>query len=186
MRIITGEAKGHRLKSIKKSSTRPTTEMVRAAIFSMLEPLVDNWSSVLDLYAGSGALGIEALSRGAEWVDFVEQKEKCCATIWENLKRTGFESQARVHCSKAHKALSWLKREYNVVLLDPPYSIPSLEDILEKLCQSGVVGARSTIVVQHSRHQLLPPSIEGFTLVKERRYGDTCVSIYQRGGALCS
>jgi len=148
----------------------------------MLESLVGDWSLVLDLYAGSGALGIEALSRGAGWVDFVEQKSKCCVLIEENLSRIGFAAQARVHCCKAHTAFSRLDREYDLVFLDPPYAVPSLVDILEKLCGSGLVGDRSTIVVQHSRHQVLPPTIDFFNLFKDRRYGDTCVSIYRRGG----
>lgn len=183
MRVVTGEAKGHRLKSVKKSVTRPTTALVRGAIFSILETMSGDWSLVLDLYAGSGALGIEALSRGASWVDFVEQNTRCCAVIEENLSKTGLAARARVHCYKAHAALSRLDRAYDLILLDPPYSDPSLAKTLEELCGSRLVGDRTTIVVQHSRHQPLPQTSGSFNLFKGRRYGETCVSIYRRGGA---
>ena len=88
MRVIAGKAKGHRLKVPKGTITRPATDLVRGAIFSILENTTDNWERVLDLFSGSGALGIEALSRGAGWVDFVERKARCCAIIRENLAKT--------------------------------------------------------------------------------------------------
>ncbi len=88
MRVIAGRAKGHQLKVPKGTGTRPATDLVRGAIFSILETTTSNWSRVLDLFAGSGALGIEALSRGAGWVDFVEREPRCCSIIRENLEKT--------------------------------------------------------------------------------------------------
>ena len=85
MRVITGTAKGHRLQAPKVTTTRPATDLVRGAIFSILESITDDWSLVLDLFSGSGALGIEALSRGAGWVDFVEKSPQCCDIIRLNL-----------------------------------------------------------------------------------------------------
>ncbi len=179
MRVIAGRAKGRGLKS-PRDATRPTTELVRGAIFSILQPMVSAPWRVLDLYAGSGALGIEALSRGASWVDFIEYDPRCCAVIKENLKRTGFASQAKVYCCSVNKALSMLSGEYDVVLLDPPYSDSSLFNTLSDLFNSQLVGAGSTIVVQHTSHQPLPPDIKQLHLGKSRYYGDTCLSIYQK------
>ena len=179
MRVIAGKAKGRGLRS-PRHSTRPTTGLVRGAIFSILQPMVSGPWRVLDLYAGSGALGIEALSRGAGWVDFVEHDPKCCAVIKENLERTGFASQAKVYCCSVNKALSMLGGMYDIVLLDPPYSDSSLVNTLSDLFSSRLVGAGSTIVVQHTSHQPLLPDIKQFRLVKSRYYGDTCLSIYQQ------
>lgn len=180
MRVIAGRAKGQRLKSPKNSSTRPTTSLVRGAIFSTLQSVADDWSWILDLYAGSGALGIEALSQGASWVDFVERNPKCCAIIKDNLERTGFTSQAKVYCCSVSKALSRLSTEYDIVLMDAPYSDTSLIEILEDLFTSNLVGAGSTIAVQHSTHQPLPAQLKQFLLIKDRHYGDTCLSVYRQ------
>jgi 16S rRNA (guanine966-N2)-methyltransferase len=180
MRVIAGKAKGQRLKSPRDSSTRPTTALVRGAIFSTLQSRANNWSRVLDLYAGSGALGIEALSQGASWVDFVEQNHKCCAIIKANLVKTGFASQAKVYCCQVSKALTRLSGEYDIVLVDAPYSDSSLNDTLSDLFGSQLVGAGSTIAVQHSSHQPLPQELKLFQLIKGRHYGDTCLSIYQQ------
>jgi 16S rRNA (guanine966-N2)-methyltransferase len=179
MRVIAGRAKGKGLKS-PRDATRPTTGLVRGAIFSILQPMVSKSWRVLDLYAGSGALGIEALSRGAGWADFVEHDPRCCAVIKENLKRTGFASQAKVYCCSVNRALSMLSGVYDIILLDPPYSDSSLANTLSNLFSSQLVGAGSTIVVQCSSHQTLPPEIWRFHLVKSRYYGDTCLSIYQQ------
>ena len=180
MRIAGGKAKGQLLKVPKSSSLRPTTELVREALFSILESLASNWSLVLDLYAGSGALGIEALSRGADWADFVEQNPRCCVIIKENLKRTGFTSQAHVYCFSVNKALSILDKEYNLIFLDPPYSDPFPATFLESLATSKLVGVDSIIVVEHSSR--FPPisKVGSFSLTKNRQYGDTSISIYQK------
>ena len=107
MRVITGKAKGHRLKAPKRAATRPATDLVRGAIFSILETTNVDWTRVLDLFAGSGALGIEALSRGADWVDFVEHEPRCCAIIKQNLEKTKLEAQAHIYCCSVAKAISF-------------------------------------------------------------------------------
>lgn len=181
MRVIAGSVKGRALRS-PRTSIRPTTGLVRGAIFSMLEPLVDESWQGLDLYAGSGALGIEALSRGASWVDFVEQNPKCCAAIRENLESTGFKSRARVYCCSVKRALSMLDRVYDVVFLDPPYSDASTADFLGELFESPIVGDRSTVVVQFTTRQPLPAEFGRFRLFKCRKYGDTSLSFYGQEG----
>ncbi len=177
MRVVAGKVKGHRIESVK--GIRPTSDLVRGAIFSMLESMVSDWSRVLDLYAGTGALGIEALSRGAGWGDFVEQSPRCCAIIKENLEMTGLAGQAHVYCCSARKALSFLNNKYSVIFLDPPYSDHSINSILGELASSSLVGEGSTIVVEHSSRLPLNSAYGNFHLRKYRRHGDTCISIYQ-------
>ncbi len=180
MRVITGKVKGHHLKFPAGTKTRPVTDLVRGAIFSILENLTDDWSLVLDLFAGSGALGIEALSRGAGWVDFVESERKCCDIIKENLAATKFTSQARVLCCSVDKALSFLDKEYNVILMDPPYANPTTGAIITRLAASPLVGARTTLVVTHSARLPLNQSYASLNLLKTHRHGDSCISIFQK------
>jgi len=184
MRIITGKAKGHRLKVPKGTVVRPATGLVRGAIFSILETTTSDWAQVLDLFAGSGALGIEALSRGAGWVDFVERKPRCCAIIKQNLEKAKLEAQAHIYCCSVAKAISFLDKEYSIILIDPPYSNSSIGSLVTQLATSKLVGTGSTVVVTHSSHLPLNSSYATLNLVKERRHGDSCIAIYQKGGNL--
>jgi len=168
------------LRTLPRRSLRPTTSVAKRAIFSLLENSAAGWSRVLDLYAGSGALGIEALSRGAEWVDFVDQRKSCCDIIRANLRNTGEFQRAHVYCCSVTKALSFLDSSYDIVFVDPPYSDLSLDDLLSNLARSGLPGANSAVVVCHAHRTTLKPVYDGLHLVKERRYGDTCISIYHK------
>ena len=179
MRVIAGKAKGHSLKSLRGSAIRPTSDLVRGAIFSMLETVATDWSRVLDLYAGTGALGIEALSRGAEWADFVEKKPRLCALIKENLERTGFAAQGAVYCVSAAKALSILDGEYSILFMDPPYANSSLNATAERLVSSRLVGKESTLVIEHSRRAPLKERYGDFHQIKGLHHGDSYVSVYQ-------
>lgn len=179
MRVIAGKAKGKSIKSPKSVSIRPTSDLIRGAIFSILESMGVDWSSVLEFYAGTGSMGIEALSRGAGWADLVERNPKCCAAIKENLEQTGFTQQAHVYCLPATKAITILNKRYSIVLMGPPYKELSVIDTIEQLVSSPLVGAGSTIVVEHSYRIPLSPKYGGFQLAKERRHGDTCISVYQ-------
>ena len=182
MRVIAGKAKGHRLKVAKGTYIRPATDLVRGAIFSILENTTSNWEQVLDLFSGSGALGIEALSRGAGWVDFVEREPKCCAIIKENLVKTKMAGLAHVYCCSVAKALSFLDKEYSIILMDPPYSNPSIGGLLSQLATSKLVGADTTLVVTHSPHLPLAATYASLNLVKEHRHGDSCIIIYRKEG----
>jgi 16S rRNA (guanine966-N2)-methyltransferase len=179
MRIIAGKAKGHVIKSPKGVSLRPTSELTRGALFSILESMATDWSCVLDIYAGTGSLGLEALSRGAEWADFVEQNPRCCATIKENLSRIGMASQANVYNSSAIKAISFLTRKYGIVVMGPPYRESGVIETLEHLANSCLVGAGSTIAVEHSYRLPLSSTYGNMQLAKERRHGETCIAVYQ-------
>jgi 16S rRNA (guanine(966)-N(2))-methyltransferase RsmD len=182
MRIIAGKAKGHQLKVAKGNITRPATDLVRGAIFSILETTTSDWSQVLDLFSGSGALGIEALSRGAGWVDFVERVPRCCDIIRQNLEKTKLTAQAHIYCCSVAKAISFLDKEYGIILMDPPYSNLSIGNVVAQLATSKLVGTNSVVVVTHSPHLTLDSTYAPLNLVKERRHGDSCIAIYQKGG----
>ena len=181
MRVIAGKAKGCRLKVPKGTIVRPATDLVRGAIFSILESATSDWSQVLDLFAGSGALGIEALSRNADWVDFVEREPRCCDIIKQNLEKTKLASQAHIYCCSVEKAISFLDKEYSVILMDPPYSNLSIGSLVAQLATSKLVGANSLIVVTHSSHHSLDSTYATLNLIKERRHGDSCIALYQKG-----
>lgn len=182
MRVIAGKAKGHHLRVAKGVYVRPATDLVRGAIFSILESMTSDWSQVLDLYSGSGALGIEALSRGAGWADFVEHEPRCCDIIRLNLEKTGLAAQAHIYCTSVAKALSFLSKEYSIVLMDPPYADRTIGKEITQLADSKLIGKNTIVVVTHSPHFSLEPKYGGLNLIKERRHGDSCISIYQKDG----
>ena len=182
MRVIAGKAKGHRLKFPKGTTTRPATDLVKGAIFSILENITDDWAQVLDLFAGSGALGIEALSRGAGWVDFVEREPRCCDIIRQNLERTKLAAQAHIYCCSVGKALSFFDKEYSIILMDPPYSDSAIGNLVAQLATSKLVGISSIVVVTHSPHLSLDSNYAPLNLIKEHRHGDSCIAVYEKGG----
>jgi 16S rRNA (guanine966-N2)-methyltransferase len=159
---------------------RPSSDLMRGAIFSALASLGADLSRVLDLYAGSGALGIEALSRGADWCDFVERAPAACAVIRDNLRLTGFETQAAVHCVAAERANERLSVPYTLVLADPPYADGDSRDVLERLVSSDLVQSHRTILVLEHGARTEPGAVLGpLALLNSRRHGDSAVSIYR-------
>ena len=180
MRVTGGNVKGTRLKTLPRHSIRPTTSVVRQAIFSLLENRPTNWRQVLDLYAGSGALGIEALSRRAEWVDFVDHRKSCCDLIKSNLEKIGELQRAHIYCCSVSKALAFLNSSYDIIFLDPPYSDPSTNNLLMNLAKSKLLRENSTIVLCHANRFPLNSDYDGLHLVRQRRYGDTFIFIYQK------
>jgi 16S rRNA (guanine(966)-N(2))-methyltransferase RsmD len=180
MRVIAGKAKGHHLKAPKGTTTRPATDLVRGAIFDILETTTSDWAQVLDLFAGSGALGIEALSRDADWVDFVEHDPRCCDIIRQNLEKTKLSAQAHVYCCSVAKALSFLDKEYSIILMDPPYSDSSIGNLVAQLATSKLIGTNSIVVVTHSPRLHLDSTYAPLNLIKERRHGDSCIALYRK------
>ncbi len=179
MRVIAGRAKGRRLSGPRGRATRPSSELVRGAIFSALASLGADLSRVLDLFAGTGALGVEALSRGAQWCDFVERNPRACAAIRDNLSRTGFAERARVHCAPVEQALERLEGTYTLVLADPPYAAEAA-GALERLGASALVEPGKTVfVLEHSAREEGPERLGALSLLSRRRHGDTAVSIYR-------
>ena len=175
-----GTAKNRRLRGTISPEARPTTERVRAAIFNIIDPELYREGRILDLYAGSGSLGIEALSRGASWAEFIERDRRQCGVIQSNLDTTGFGSRGRVHCALVEGSLADLAGPYQLVLLDPPYRLQTLGDVLEKIgLVQGLVEQGGMVVAGHSRHLALLPDYGPLRLVSGRRYGDNLVDFYR-------
>lgn len=185
------------MRSVESRSVRPTSDKVKEATFAMLEAeafkrglaepgyLADvdegvggPWQKVLDLYAGSGALGIEALSRGAESVDFVEADARAREVIGENLRRTGLKGSARIHGIRVEAAISTFAHPYDLILLDPPYGEPALELVFHQLCESVLIGASTFVVLEHSRTREAPSKCGRLRLLKTRIHGGTAISLY--------
>lgn len=178
MRVIAGQAKGRRLAAPPSRATRPTSDLVRGAIFSALEAMGADMSRVLDLYAGSGALGIEALSRGAAWCDFVERDARACAAIRQNLERTGQAVRAKVHRASVERALVRLEGPYTLILADPPYAEEA--DVLDGLTEAGLAQPdRTVLVLEHGSRAEAPERLAGLSEVRTLRHGDSAVSIYR-------
>ncbi len=176
LRVSGGEARGRRLKAPK--NIRPTQGMVKQAIFNMVGAGIDG-AQVLDLFAGSGALGIEALSRGASSVTFVDQQPRGLAILRQNLDALGFKERARLVRSDV---VRWLEaspdavRAADFVFLDPPYEDVVLDRALKVLDREATAAA--TVLAEHSRRQQLP-GLSRLRVDRQRRYGDTMVTVYK-------
>mgnify|MGYP000533621519 FL=1 len=179
MRVAGGDAKGRRLKGAVSPGTRATTERVRAAIFNILDPEQYEGGRVLDLFAGSGSLGIEALSHGAGSADFVEWDRRQSAVITSNLESTGFSSQGHVHRLDVLQALQTLPGRYDLVLLDPPYKMGGLDSLLEKIAsQPGLIVDDGVVIAGHSKHEDLKETYGSLRLTSHRQYGDNVIDFF--------
>ncbi|MBI2936254.1 MAG: 16S rRNA (guanine(966)-N(2))-methyltransferase RsmD [Chloroflexi bacterium] len=181
LRLSGGEAKGHPLHTVKSSGTRPTLGVVRSAVFSLLGSAVQE-ARALDLFAGTGALGLETLSRGAAWVDFVEANPRQCAALRANLQTLHYNEQAAVYPLKVERALAVLQGPYDLVFVDPPYELPSMDELLERIATSRFLAEGSLLILEHSRRREALAAYGPIRLMKRRRYGDTMISIYSHGG----
>jgi 16S rRNA (guanine966-N2)-methyltransferase len=175
LRVTGGQLGGRRLR-VPARGLRPTADRVREALFARLGDLSE--CAVLDLYAGTGALGAEAASRGARSVVFVERAARCAALLRENLRVLGLAGVTRVVCGDAPRVVRQLGRQgerFDLVLLDPPYASEEVPRVLEALLGSGVLAPGALVVVEHHRRQPVsePP---GLALLDARRYGDTVVT----------
>ncbi len=185
MRVIAGEAKGHKLKAPTGMLTRPMADKIKGAVFSMLASLGIESERVLDLYAGSGAIGIEFLSRGASLLDSVEQRAVAVAVIHENLAHTKFTDRAHVHKTTVQAFLARpVIGPYDTVMMDPPYADPQIVEIMALVAarapDRGILPG-AALVVGHSPRVTLPEQVGRFGLIRKRCHGDSCFSIYQEG-----
>jgi 16S rRNA (guanine966-N2)-methyltransferase len=179
MRVIAGKAKGHHLKGPPSSATRPMSDKIRQALYSSLASLGVEPLRVLDLYAGTGSIGIEALSRGAEWVDFVDQSSAACAVIRANLAHTKFSDLARVHQMAVTAYLRRSQDPYDFVILDPPYADPAIPEVLSEIGSAALVQSGTVVAIGHSPRVELDETIGRLVLLKVRCHGDSCFSIYE-------
>jgi 16S rRNA (guanine966-N2)-methyltransferase len=179
MRVIGGTAGGLTLKGPPRSGVRPTSDRVRESIFEILgshDAVLDN---VLDLYSGTGAMGIEALSRGARHCDFVETDPNACAIIRENLARTRLLDRSKVFPLTVARALERLPGPYSLVVADPPYEYDRAEQELAGVIERGLLAPEGTLVVEHSKRREWPETLAGRPQLLSRRYGDTRVTFYR-------
>lgn len=182
VRVVGGSARSRPLRSARSTGTRPTSGLVRGALFAILDPYLDR-PRVLDLFAGTGALGIEALSRGASRVDFVESNLRQCVALRAGLRALGHESVSHVHWSRVERTLGFLTGPYDLVIMDPPYVYEGRAALLERVGSSSLVSGGGIVAVEHGRRASLPDVAGGLTVLTRRRYGDTALTIYQRGGS---
>lgn len=181
MRVIGGTAKGRRIRGTLSPKARPTTERVRSAIFNILDPYVFIDRKVLDLFAGSGSLGIEALSQGAAWVDFVEIDSNQCQVIQSNLDDTGLNERAHVISGDVNRLLPRLTGPYGLVMLDPPYRLDTTANVIQSIADlEGLVEVGGTVIVGHSRHSELAETYGSLSLESHRRYGDNVLEFYAK------
>jgi 16S rRNA (guanine966-N2)-methyltransferase len=183
MRVVSGTCKGRALRAVPGNTTRPTTDKVKEAIFNMIGPYFEG-GIALDLFAGSGGLGIEAVSRGLDKAIFIDRDHKAIQTIRENINTCQLEEKTEVYRNDADRALKALvKRDisFDFIFLDPPYKQQQLVSLMEKMEQHMLVHNGSMIVCEHSHDVVLPPLIGGLTQVKHEKYGIIAITIYIKG-----
>jgi 16S rRNA (guanine966-N2)-methyltransferase len=179
MRVIGGSARGVPLKGPPDSATRATADKVRGAIFNVLAGHVPD-ARVLELYAGTGAIGIESLSRGAARCDFVERRHALCAVIAENLARAKVHEHGRIIQGSVHQLLSTLPGPYDLILADPPYADPEGLALASAPALHGLMAENAIFVLEHSPRDEVAGDCGPLRFVKTRRYGDSAVSYWQR------
>lgn len=195
MRVVAGSARGHPLRLPKAAATRPTSDRVKEALFSMVESLLTSgrpeaaigseelWDGlrVLDLYAGSGALGIEALSRGAGHVTFVEKDMAAVGAIRANLAATGLAQRATVRSGDAPRLVHGGLPTADLVLMDPPYADSQLWAVAEATAGAPWLALDAVLCVEHSGRLAAPAKLGTLNRQRERRYGQTVLALYARG-----
>ena len=179
MRVITGKARGVQLKTPDGMQTRPTADRVKEALFSIINFDIPG-AKVLDLFAGTGQLGIEALSRGASSAVFVDGREDACKIVRENLRRTKLESQAKVIRSDYLDYLRRSKERFDIIFLDPPYAEEFLENALTCITEIDILQTGGIIVAERPLGKELPYEFEGFTRSKDYKYGKTLLTLYRK------
>jgi 16S rRNA (guanine(966)-N(2))-methyltransferase RsmD len=181
MRVITGTARGIQLKTPDGMQTRPTADRVKEALFSIINFDVPG-AKVLDLFGGTGQLGIEALSRGAESAVFVDAREDSCKLIRENLRRTKLEKNAKVIRTDYMDYLKRCREQYNIIFLDPPYAEVFLENAIKRITEIDILQTDGIIVAERPLGKDLPWEFEGYTRSKDYKYGKVLLTIYRKAG----
>jgi len=179
MRIISGTSKGRKLATPKDLSLRPTSGRVKDSIFNILRGRIEG-RAVLDLFAGTGNLGIEALSRGAKKVIFVEREKRAIRLIQRNLAQFGLIERSEVLPIDANRAIGILRQRgsiFDLIFMDPPYEQGLIERTLMKLNSHPIYHKESVLVIEHHRRELLSAAIFGWYLIRQRQMGETVISI---------
>ena len=180
MRVIAGSARRTQLKTLEGMDTRPTTDRIKETLFNMIAPYLYD-SIFLDLFAGSGQMGIEALSRGAAHCTFVDKGREPVSVIRENLKKTRLEERAEVVQADYSSYLKTCRRQFDLILLDPPYAEIFLETALKIISEIDILTNSGIIVCERPFEKSLPDDIPGLVRYRDYRYGKAAVTIFRRG-----
>lgn len=179
MRVITGSAKGKKLKTPDGLLTRPTADRVKEAVFSAIQFEIQN-ARFLDLFAGSGQMGIEALSRGASYAVFVDARKEACALVSENLRLTGFGGCSKVVQSDYMAFLEKTAEKFDIIFLDPPYAEVFLENALKRITEIDILEDCGIIICERPADKLQDFEIPRLNRVKDYKYGKTWVTVYRK------
>ncbi len=180
MRIISGSARGRKLKGPPSHATRPMADKIKGALFNTMLSLDIHPERILDLYAGTGNIGIEALSRGGSWVDFVEQGRDQVKVIRQNLETTGFSQRAKVYLMPVGTFIATARGEpYDFIVLDPPYADPDILQTLASVDSSQLVQSGTIVVIGHWPRLEMPDTLGRLECLRNRCHGDSCFSIYE-------
>ncbi|MDD6190997.1 MAG: 16S rRNA (guanine(966)-N(2))-methyltransferase RsmD [Firmicutes bacterium] len=179
MRVITGKYKGRKLAAPSGHEIRPTSDKVKEAMFSILTDRIYG-SRVLDLFAGTGSIGIEALSRGAEYCVFGDNSGESLRLVKENLAHCKVEEKTRVVPGDFKKVLKNLEGKFDIIILDPPYNGGMMPDAFRLIEEFQLLDDEGVIVAEHRKEEILPDETGGFIKIKERKYGIVVLSIYAK------
>ncbi len=179
MRVITGSARGAKLKTLEGLATRPTSDRVKEAIFNIIQFDIEG-RRVLDLFGGSGQLAIEALSRGADYAVLVDQSAEAVKVIKDNLKKVKFDQKASVFQMDYLRYLSTTREKFDIIFLDPPYAEKSLENALQKISEIDILSEGGIIICERPKEKVLPPQVGNLLCSKDYCYGKTAVNLYTR------
>lgn len=180
MRVITGTARGRKLRELPGMETRPTTDKVKESIFNIIQFDIEG-RRVLDLFGGTGQLGIEALSRGAAHCTFVDLRREAAAVIRENLQVTRLADQARVVQGDSLSFLASCREKFDLILLDPPYASGLLEKAVKEAAAIDILTENGIMVCESAADQVLPALEAPYEKGREYRYGKIKITLYQRG-----
>jgi len=181
MRVITGSARGRRLKELEGMETRPTTDRVKEGLFNILQFDIEG-RRVLDLFAGTGQLGIECLSRGAVSAVFVDRRTDAVKLIKENLKITELTDRARVVSGDSMEYLKGVREKFDLIFLDPPYAAGLLEGAIAHIAKFDILAPHGIIVAEHPADKALPGLSAPYRLHRTYRYGKIGLTVYRRDG----
>ena len=176
MRVITGSARGRRLETLEGEDVRPTTDRIKEAVFSIIQFETEG-RIFLDLFAGSGQMGIEALSRGAKSALFVDNSKKSLETVKRNLKTTGLEAGAKTFAMDYHSFLAMNTQSFDIAFLDPPYSTGVLQDALERVCEC--MNDTGVIIAENPLNEEILSNYGEFVLDRQYRYGKIKISTFR-------
>lgn len=181
MRVIAGSARGCRLKELEGMETRPTTDRVKESLFNIIQFDIEG-RKILDLFAGTGQLGIECLSRGAASAVLVDRRADAVKLIRENLKATSLTERGRVVSGDSVEYLKTVREPFDIILLDPPYEAGLLEPVISHIAKFDILAPHGIIVAEHPANMVLPALAAPYRLHRTYRYGKIGLTVYRRSG----